>query len=226
MVTSVDGSERRNHRTALCWPRRFIISVYYCQHSTLVFSGIAWTWWRASKLRSVESIQTRINMDGPPRYQPLSREDEDEIRAQLDEEKDGTAWNANDTEIIPTNTRSFVVYLSLLLLSFSGNILLVMDNAKLRIAHSHEKTAFSGLTFNTPKPYHAMTEFWSPNASETEMEVAWDAIDTGPMAVALHDDFVEKVSLPPTDRFPWDTERSVYYLKGIHDLHCLVCLAS
>jgi len=164
-------------------------------------------------------------MDGPPRYQPLSREDEDEIQAQL-EEKDGTAWNAKDTEIIPTNTWSFVVYLSLILLSLSANILLVMDNARLRIAQNHEKTAFSGLSFNTPKPYHAMTEFWHPNASDSDMEAAWDAIDTGPMAVALHDNFAKRVALPPTTRFPWDTERSVYYLKGIHDLHCLVRLAS
>lgn len=159
-------------------------------------------------------------MERPPRYQPLSREDEDEIQAQL--EKDGTAWNANDTEIIPTNTRSFAVFLSLLLLSLSANILLVMDNAKLRIAHSHEKTAFSGLTFDTPMSYHAMTAYWNPNASESDMEAAWDAIDTGPMAVALDDSFVQRAKLPPTDRFPWDTERSVYYLKGIHDLHCLV----
>ena len=160
-------------------------------------------------------------MDGPPRYQPLSRDDEEEIQAQL-EEKDGTAWNANDTEIIPTNTRSFVVFLSILLLSLSGNLLLVMDNAKLRIARNHDKTTFSGLTFNTPTRYHAMTDFWHPNASEADMETAWDAIDTGSMAVALHDDYVKRVGLPPTTRFPWDTERSVYYLKGLHDLHCLV----
>jgi hypothetical protein len=166
-----------------------------------------------------------MRMDGPPRYQPLSREDEDGLHAQT-EEKDETAWNANDTEIIPTNTRAFVLFLSLLLLSLSANVLLVMDNAKLRVARDHEKTPFSGLSFNTAKPYHAMTEFWHPNASESDMAAAWDAIDTGPMAVALHDDYVKRVKLPATDRFPWDTERSVYYLKGIHDLHCLVCTAS
>jgi hypothetical protein len=83
-----------------------------------------------------------------------------------------------------------------------------------------------GLTFNTPIVYHAMTEFWHPNATESDMEAAWDAIDTGPMAVALHDDYVKRVGLPLTTRFPWDTERGIYYLKGIHDLHCLVCYVS
>jgi hypothetical protein len=77
-------------------------------------------------------------MEGPPRYAPLSLEDVEEL-----EEKDGTAWNANSTEIIPTNTLSFIVYLSILLLSLSANILLVMDNAKLRIAQRALKTEFS-----------------------------------------------------------------------------------
>jgi hypothetical protein len=161
-------------------------------------------------------------MDGPPKYQPLSREDEDGIRVQI-EEKDGMAWNANDTEIIPTNKWSFAIYLSIVLLSLSINVLLVMDNAKLRIAGIHAKSTFSGLTFNTPIPYHAMTKYWHPNATGTDMEAAWDAIDTGPMAVALHDDYAKRVGLPPTTRFPWDTERGLYYLRGLHNLHCLVC---
>jgi hypothetical protein len=160
-------------------------------------------------------------MDGPPKYQPLSRDDEEEILAQL-EEKDGTAWNSNDTEIIPTNKLSFIVYLCIILLSLSANVLLVMDNAKLRIVRDSAKTPFSGLTFNTLVPYHAVTKYWDPNATDIDLQSAWDAIDTGPMAVALHDDYVKRVGLPPTTRFPWDTERSVYYLKGLHDLHCLV----
>jgi hypothetical protein len=163
-------------------------------------------------------------MEGPPRYQPLSRDDEEDIRTQL-EEKDGTAWNANDTEIIPTNKRSFIFYLSIMLLSLSANVFLVMDNAKLRIVKESAKSAFSGLTFNTPTPYHAMTKYWDPNATETDMEAAWDAIDTSPMAVALPDDYARRTGLPPSTRFPWDTERSVYYLKGLHDLHCLVCFS-
>jgi hypothetical protein len=161
-------------------------------------------------------------MEGPPRYQPLSRDDEEDIQAQL-EEKDGTAWDAIDTEIIPTNKRSFIFYLSIMLLSLSANVLLVMDNAKLRIVKDSAKTAFSGLTFNTPTPYHAETEYWHQNATEEDMEAAWDAIDTGPMAVALLDDYARRTGLPPSTRFPWDTERSVYYLKSLHDLHCLVC---
>ncbi|KAJ4362979.1 hypothetical protein N0V83_010096 [Neocucurbitaria cava] len=159
-------------------------------------------------------------MERPPAYQPLCRDDEDEIQAQL-EEKDGTAWNANSTEIIPTNTRSFVIFLSILLLSLSANVLLVMDNAKLRTARNTGKTVFTGLAFDTPIPYRAMSEYWHPNATDSEMEAAWDTIDTNAIAVALHDDWADSVGLAPSTRFPWDTERSVYYVKGVHDLHCL-----
>jgi hypothetical protein len=81
-------------------------------------------------------------MERPPAYQPICREEEEDILAELGE-KDGIAWNSNSTEIIPTNTRSFVVYMSIILLSLSANILLVMDNAKLRIAHTPTKSNFS-----------------------------------------------------------------------------------
>lgn len=59
------------------------------------------------------------------------------------EAKESISWDSNSTEIIPTNTRSFVAYLSLLLLSLSANILLVMDNARLRILHSPTKSEYS-----------------------------------------------------------------------------------
>ncbi|KAF2999918.1 hypothetical protein E8E13_008880 [Curvularia kusanoi] len=161
-------------------------------------------------------------MERPPKYQPVSADEEEEIQRQLDEEKDDIAWDNNSTEIIPTNTRSFVAFMSLLLLSLSANVLLVMDNAKLRISNrSAGKTLYSGLSFDTPVAYEPISPFWNPNISTEEMDAAWDAIDTSPMAVALHDKYASKIGLPPSGRFPWDTERSIYYLKGIHDLHCV-----
>ncbi|RYN40286.1 hypothetical protein AA0113_g302 [Alternaria arborescens] len=66
-----------------------------------------------------------------------------------------------------------------------------------------------------------MTEYWHPNASDSDMEAAWDSINTNAMAITLEDGFAKRMSLPPSTRFPWDTERSIYYIKGIHDLHCL-----
>jgi len=81
-------------------------------------------------------------MERPPAYAPVCSDEQEEILAEL-EEKDGVSWNSKSTEIIPTNTRSFVAYMSILLLSLSANILLVMDNARLRIAHSPAKSNYS-----------------------------------------------------------------------------------
>lgn len=161
-------------------------------------------------------------MERPPKYQPVSADEEEDVLRQLEEEKDGIAWNNNSTEIIPTNTRSFIAFMSLLLLSLSANVLLVMDNARLRVStRGAGKTPYSGLIFDTPIAYEPISQFWNPNISAHDMDAAWDAIDTSPMAVALHDDFIRRVGLPPSGPFPWDTERSIYYLKGFHDLHCV-----
>ena len=58
--------------------------------------------------------------------------------------------------------------------------------------------------------------------SAVASDAAWDALDTDLMAISLHDEFAKDVGLGPSTRFPWDTERSIYYVKGFHDLHCLV----
>lgn len=79
------------------------------------------------------------------------------------------------------------------------------------------------MAFDTEVPYRAYSEYWDPNISDEVTDRAWDAINTNPMAVFLHNAFARNIGLQPSTRFPWDTERSIYYLKGFHDLHCLVC---
>lgn len=79
-----------------------------------------------------------------------------------------------------------------------------------------------GITFDVEIPYHVYTKYWNPNISDEVSNEAWDAIDTNPMAISLHDKFAKQIGLSPSTRFPWDTERSIYYVKGFHDLHCLV----
>ncbi|PSN69515.1 hypothetical protein BS50DRAFT_550406 [Corynespora cassiicola Philippines] len=132
---------------------------------------------------------------------------------------EGMSWS--DTEIIPTTTRSFVVYLSLLLISFTANVLLVLDNARLKASGDSGKTIYSGNSFTTLSTFHSFTQYWNPNLAQETTDAAWSAIDTNPIAVALHNDFVNHVGLGPSTKFPWDTERSVYYIRAFHDLHCL-----
>jgi hypothetical protein len=44
------------------------------------------------------------------------------------------------------------------------------------------------------------------------------------MAVALDDKYARAAGLPHSTKSLWNTKRSVYYLKGFYDLHCLVKL--
>lgn len=80
------------------------------------------------------------------------------------------------------------------------------------------------LAFDTPIAYNAYTDYWDPKANQSFADEAWDAIDTDPVAIALSDDYAKKHGLMYSTRFPWDTEKSVYYIKGYHDLHCIVCV--
>lgn len=79
-------------------------------------------------------------------------------------------------------------------------------------------------TFDTLVSYHSTTKYWDPGVNRSIADEAWDALDTDPIAVALHDDFASNLGLPESTPFPWDTERSIYYVKAYHDLHCLVCI--
>lgn len=136
--------------------------------------------------------------------------------------------------------RAVYVGVATLLMSLAVNVMLVIVNGRLqRSCDDRGKTKYSesramtshiydlispgGITFDTDVPFRTHTEYWSPNISDAVANAAWDAIDTNPMAVSLHDDYAKQVGLGPSTRFPWDTERSIYYVKGIHDLHCLVC---
>ena len=107
----------------------------YTQWTPPVYGGA-----EAGFLPSLHKAHRR--MERPPAYQPVCSDEQEEISADL-EDKGGVSWDSKSTEIIPTITRSFVVYMSLLLLSLSANILLVMENAKLRIAHIPAKSNYS-----------------------------------------------------------------------------------
>jgi hypothetical protein len=82
------------------------------------------------------------------------------------------------------------------------------------------KSAYTGLSLDTPSIHYHHTDFWSSN--ETLADELWEGIDTDPMVVALTDDFADAHSLPRSDRFPWDKSKGRYFVKVFHQLHCLV----
>ncbi|KAF2197264.1 hypothetical protein GQ43DRAFT_216034 [Delitschia confertaspora ATCC 74209] len=110
-----------------------------------------------------------------------------------------------------------------LLISILLNVLLIIYTCTHQVSCESDlgKSLYSQNTFDTLIPYHSFTEYWDPNVNQSVADDAWDALDTNPVAVALSDKFVSQKGLSDSTRFPWDTERSVYYIKAYHDLHCL-----
>ena len=41
--------------------------------------------------------------------------------------------------------------------------------------------------------------------------------------MALSDSFAQSVGLPSSQRWPWDKSKGVYFIEGLHTMHCLVC---
>ena len=78
---------------------------------------------------------------------------------------------------------------------------------------------YSGLALDTPTIYHHHTAYWSTNSTESDR--LWDAIDTDPMVVALHDSWATAHNLSLSSRWPWDPSKGRYFLKLFHQLHCL-----
>ena len=51
----------------------------------------------------------------------------------------------------------------------------------------------------------------------------WEAINsTSAGAVALDHHWAASKGLIRAQDFPWDTEKGIYYIQGIHDVHCVV----
>ena len=70
--------------------------------------------------------------------------------------------------------------------------------------------------------YHAHSDYWGKN--DTLADELWDALDIDPVTIAVDDSWSEEKGLPETERFPWDNEKGLFYIKGLHDLHCLKML--
>ncbi|KAF2111171.1 hypothetical protein BDV96DRAFT_614945 [Lophiotrema nucula] len=141
-----------------------------------------------------------------------------------DEEKSNPIDSSTSSTSSSSHTISSILYLSTLLISLSLNIILLLRHTPPTCPPDLGKSTYTGNTFDTPVSFHSHNPYWDPNATLSSMNAAWDELNTNPMAIALSDSYVREKGLGRSSRFPWDTEKSVYYVKGIHDLHCLKLL--
>ena len=79
----------------------------------------------------------------------------------------------------------------------------------------------AGLQANVETQYQYKTEYSGEN--ETLATELWEAINsTSAGAIALDHDWAKSKGLIRAQNFPWDTEKGIYYVQGIHDVHCVV----
>lgn len=73
-----------------------------------------------------------------------------------------------------------------------------------------------------PYVYEYFTKYWTGDCeiSTREEDELWDLINVDNVAVALSCDYIKEHNLEPSEPFPWDSDKSVYYLKVYHHLHC------
>ena len=80
----------------------------------------------------------------------------------------------------------------------------------------------AGLTFDTPIPYEWHTPYNGEN--QTLADELWanlqPDIDAG--LVALTDEYTKANDLLYAQRFPWEKDMGIYFLNGLHSMHCLV----
>ncbi|KAL8850300.1 MAG: hypothetical protein Q9221_004715 [Calogaya cf. arnoldii] len=101
------------------------------------------------------------------------------------------------------------------------NIVLMGITIMLWMLPPPEVSHWAKLSWDTQRPYMKRTPYSSTNLEEANRlwETSLD-IDTG--MLALTDDFVRKQGLPTiSGRFPWDENKSIFFVSGFHDLHCL-----
>jgi len=56
--------------------------------------------------------------------------------------------------------------------------------------------------------------------NETFRDEMWLNMHSDDGIIALDDEYVDKMGLPVSQRFPWDQKKGIYLLHGFHNLHC------
>lgn len=76
----------------------------------------------------------------------------------------------------------------------------------------------AGLKFDTTRPFVG-----DVNLNATEDKYLWEVQTRHDAGIIYIDDAdSEAWDLPPSQRFPWDQDKGLYFLNAFHSLHCVV----
>ncbi|CAG8952709.1 hypothetical protein HYFRA_00008953 [Hymenoscyphus fraxineus] len=85
------------------------------------------------------------------------------------------------------------------------------------IAHEKFVSKYAKLKFDKRLPFVEINQ--SLALTEDEWNDPLYNSDLG--NVALSDEYVASLGLPPAQRWPWDFSKGIYFLQGHHQMHCL-----
>lgn len=84
----------------------------------------------------------------------------------------------------------------------------------------------AALVYDTPITWSWKSPWYDGNArNQTEEDSAWSeqrGFNLRDAIVALPDSYAESVGLPSSQRWPWDESKGIYFIEGLHALHCVV----
>ncbi|MCJ1371185.1 hypothetical protein MMC20_002400 [Loxospora ochrophaea] len=106
-------------------------------------------------------------------------------------------------------------------LAFNAYFLLSPSSVSV-LGVSSSKTLYAQLMRNVPIRWTHHSVWNSDN--RTEEDSAWNdppGFQVREAIVALPDSFTRSVGLPSAQRWPWDESKGVYFLEGLHNLHCV-----
>ncbi|OOF96698.1 hypothetical protein ASPCADRAFT_206876 [Aspergillus carbonarius ITEM 5010] len=86
-------------------------------------------------------------------------------------------------------------------------------------AMAKQRSPYSGIAFDTHLPYSHHSEYNSDN--KTHADYMWENLDTDHMVIAPTQEWAQSKGLSESWPFPWDSNRSIYFIKVFHQLHCL-----
>lgn len=80
----------------------------------------------------------------------------------------------------------------------------------------------AGLGPNASVHFPYSTGYGPEVTNHSLLDERWEAIDINPGVVAISDEWATEHNLAPTQRFPWDASKGVYWVTAFHTLHRLV----
>ncbi|CAK47177.1 hypothetical protein AAWM_04785 [Aspergillus awamori] len=86
-------------------------------------------------------------------------------------------------------------------------------------AMAKQRSPYTGLAWDTHKPYSHHSEYTSENA--THADEMWESLSMDPMVIAPTWEWAQSKGLSDSWAFPWDSNRRIYFIKVFHQLHCL-----